>query len=171
MAAQQHLEETWGVAAPHAEHHIDDYVRYSVEGEVRSGTIIWICAAANEAGPLRSVRYVIQPDDGAKGADLVWPGNILIGEAQQPLEPACASTELEQALLKMLATLSIPVVVTREIDDAGQPYYVWRIGESTPAHPWGLYVGIDRQFIGALKLALEKLISHQAQQQQPAPEA
>ena len=75
-----------------------------------------------------------------------------------------ASPGLEQALIEMLATLSIPVIVKVETDDDGQPFYVWHIGESTPQQPFGLYVGTNRRLIDALSLALEKLIKHVGQQ-------
>ena len=175
MAAHNDLEETWGVAATHAEHCIGDYIRYSVDGHVRSGSILWICAPKEgQDNPLRSVRYVVQPEDSAQSHDLIWPGNILMGSRmldEEQREADLTTSELEQALLEMCATLSIPVVLNREIDDAGQPFYTWYIGESTPQQPWGLYVGMNRHLMGALKGALEKLITHVAgQQPPPSPE-
>lgn len=88
-------------------------------------------------------------------------------EAQQ--QPAnrnhsTASPGLEQALIEMLASLSIPVIVKVETDDNSQPFYVWHIGESTSQQPFGQYVGTNRQLIEALSLALEKLIKHVGQQ-------
>ena len=44
------------------------------------------------------------------------------------------------------------------IDDEGLPFYVWHLGEATPEQPFGVCVGIHRQFLGALKLAIEKAI-------------
>jgi hypothetical protein len=164
MAGHQSLEETWGIAAAHAEHHIGDYIRYSIEGNIRSGTILWICAPEDSENPLRAVRYVVQPEEENEiSPDLVWPGNILIDQAPQAEEQGSAAGELEQALLELLATLSFPVTVNREIDDSGQPFYVWYIGESTPQQPFGLHVGMDRHLIGALKGALETLIRHAQQ--------
>ena len=89
-------------------------------------------------------------------------------EAQQQQAYGSHSTPspaLEQALIEMLASLSIPVIVKVETDDDSQPFYVWHIGESTSQQPFGLYVGTNRQLIDALKLALEKLIKHVGQQQ------
>jgi len=88
-------------------------------------------------------------------------------EAQQQQPDGSHSTAspgLEQALIEMLATVSIPVIVKVETDDDGQPFYVWHIGESTPQQPFGLYVGTNKQLIDALSLALEKLIKHVGQQ-------
>lgn len=167
MAAHSNMEETWGIAATHAEHHIDDYIRYSVEGQTRTGTIIWICAPADQVSQLRAVRYVVQPDEGARGPDLVCPGSILISEAQKQQAQTNIGTmsgELEQELIDILATLSIPIIMIVEIDDNGHPFYVWRIGASTLQQPFGLYVGADRQLIDALKHALERLIKHLGKQ-------
>ncbi len=88
-------------------------------------------------------------------------------EAQQ--QPAnrnhsTASPGLEQALIEMLASLSIPVIVKVETDDNSQPFYIWHIGESTSQQPFGQYVGTNRQLIEALSHALEKLIKHVGQQ-------
>jgi hypothetical protein len=75
-----------------------------------------------------------------------------------------ASPALEQALIEMLASLSIPVILKVETDVDSQPFYLWHIGESTSQQPFGLYVGTNRQLIDALSLALEKLIKHVGQQ-------
>jgi len=88
-------------------------------------------------------------------------------EAQQQQADGSHSTAspgLEQALIEMLATVSIPIIMKVETDDNGQPFYIWHIGESTSRQPFGLYVGTNRQLIDALKLALEKLIKHVGQQ-------
>lgn len=162
MAAHDQLEQTWGVAASHAEHRVGDYIRYSVKGQGRWGTIIWICAPAEQGSQLRSVRYVIQPEEGALAPEVIWPGNILIGNGQlaEDQDSIRNIAELEQALTEMFATLSIPIIIRAEIDDSGQPFYVWHIGESTPEQPFGMYVGMDRHLLGAMKFALEKLIKH-----------
>jgi len=85
---------------------------------------------------------------------------------QQPAagSHSTASPGLEQALIEMLATLSIPIIVKVETDDDGQPFYIWHIGESTSRQPFGLYVGTNKQLIDALSLALERLIKHVGQQ-------
>jgi hypothetical protein len=88
-------------------------------------------------------------------------------EAQQQQPDGSHSTAspgLEQALIEMLATVSIPIIMKVETDDNGQPFYIWHIGESTSRQPFGLYVDTNRQLIDALKLALEKLIKHVGQQ-------
>jgi hypothetical protein len=88
-------------------------------------------------------------------------------EAQQQQADGSHSTVspgLEQALIEMLATLSIPIIVKVETDDNGQPFYIWHIGESTSLQPFGLYVGTNKQLIDALSLALERLIKHVGQQ-------
>ena len=88
-------------------------------------------------------------------------------EAQQQQPDGSHSTAspgLEQALIEMLATLSIPIIMKVETDDNGQPFYVWHIGESTSRQPFGLYVGTNKQLIEALSLALERLIKHVGQQ-------
>lgn len=166
MAAHDYLEETWGGAAAHAEHQVGDYIRYSVEGHARCGTVIWICAPQGQANPPRSVRYIVQPEDNAQGPDVIWPGSILIGTAPKEgaQDASAAAAALEQALLEMCATLSIPIVIREEIDDTGQPFYVWHIGESTPQRPFGLHAGMDRHLLGALKGAMEKLITRTTQE-------
>jgi hypothetical protein len=172
MAAHNYLEEIWGRATTHAEHHVGDYIRYSVDGQARSGTILWICAPVDLESLREPVRYVVQPEEeSADAPDLILPGNILIGEAPKTGDHDSASVaELELALLEMFATLSTPIIIYPEIDDSGQPFYVWHIGESTPQQPWGLYVGMERHLIGALKVALERLLKH-IEQQQPEPGA
>ncbi len=88
-------------------------------------------------------------------------------EAQQQQPDGSHSTAspgLEQTLIEMLATLSIPIIMKVETDDNGQPFYVWHIGESTSRQPFGLYVGTNKQLIDALSLALERLIKHVGQQ-------
>ena len=163
MAAHDEMEETWGIAATHADHHINDHIHYRVDGQKRTGAIIWICAPADQAGQLLPTRYVVQPDERATGLDLVCPGTILIDEVQQQQADeshSTASPGLEQAVIQMLATISIPIIVKVETDDNGQHFYVWHIGESTPQQPFGLYAGTNRQLIDALSLALEKLIKH-----------
>jgi len=88
-------------------------------------------------------------------------------EAQQQQPDGSHSTAspgLEQALIEMLATLSIPIIMKVETDDKGHPFYVWHIGESTSRKPFGLYVGTNKQLIDALSLALERLIKHVGKQ-------
>jgi hypothetical protein len=53
----------------------------------------------------------------------------------------------------------IPIFIREEIDDDGLPFFVWHLGEATPEKPFGVCVGIHRQFSGALKLAIEKAIN------------
>jgi len=69
-----------------------------------------------------------------------------------------ANSDSEQAIIDMLASLSTPIVIRKEIDDDGQPFYVWHIGEATPEQPFGVCVGVHRQFLGAMKLAMEQVI-------------
>jgi hypothetical protein len=107
------------------------------------------------------------PHESGTGVDLLSPGTLLINEAQQQQADEShrtASAGLEQALLEMLATVSIPIIVKVETDENGQPFYIWHIGESTSWQPFGLYVGTNRQLLDALKLAFEKLIKHVGQQ-------
>ncbi len=103
------------------------------------------------------------PNECGTDFDLIYPGTLLINEAQHQHADeshSTASPGFEQALIEMLATVSIPIIVKKETDDNGQPFYIWHIGESTSRQPFGLYVGTNRQLIDALKLALEKLIKH-----------
>ena len=58
----------------------------------------------------------------------------------------------------MLASLSTPIIIRKDIDDDGQLFYLWYIGEATPERPFGVYAGVHRQFLGAMKLAMEKVI-------------
>lgn len=161
MAEQNdNMETTWGSAATHAEHRVHDRIQYTKEdGQTQAGSIVWICAPAVCEGRQQPVRYIVQPEGCDKRLDLVCPGNILIEEEQQPAKRDTAAS-LEQALSEMLATLPIPITIRREIDDDGQPFYVWFIGESGPGYPFGLYIGTDRQFPQALKQAIETLIKH-----------
>ncbi len=160
-AHQNDMEKSWGMAATHAEHRVLDSILYVRNGQRCSGTILWVCAPATCADQQQPVRYVVRPDDRMEELELVFSCNILIDEAcKQERPPASTSCALEQALIAMLSTVSIPINIQVETDDDGQPYYVWFIGESTPQQPWGLYVGTDRNLTSALKLALERLIKH-----------
>ena len=90
---------------------------------------------------------------------IVLSGNIVVGETQRQILQANILTGVtEQAIIDMLATLSLPIFIREEIDDEGLPFYVWHLGESTPEQPFGVCVGVHRQFLGALKLAMEKAI-------------
>jgi hypothetical protein len=160
-AHQNDMEARWGMAATHAEHRVQDHILYLKDGLTCSGTILWVCAPATCPTQQQPVRYVVRPDDRAEELELVSSCNILIDEAhKQEAQADTASATLEQALIEMLATLSIPITVSVETDDDGEPYYVWYIGQSTPQQPWGLCVGTDRNLTAALKLALERLIKH-----------
>jgi hypothetical protein len=162
MAAHHdNMEESWGVAASYAEHRVHDHILYLRDGQTHTGVVLWICAPATCPTQQQPVRYVVHPDDRPNELELVSSCNILIDAAyKQETEPVIPSPTLEQALIEMLSTLSIPITVRVETDDDGLPYYVWSIGESTPQQPWGLYVGTDRNLAAALKLALERLIKH-----------
>jgi hypothetical protein len=168
MATYSNLEETWGIAATYSEHHITDHICYSVDGQVHTGTIIWVCAPFDPFSGIHTVRYVVQLDTEAISPDLVCPGYVLIDKAEKQqvsVTNPITGSELEQALIEMLSTLAIPIIVKQETDDDGYPFYVWHIGPSTSAQPFGQHVGIDRQFIGALKLALKTLIRHAERKQ------
>jgi hypothetical protein len=154
-AQYNRLEAKWGQAAHFTEHEISDLVRYSIEGQVRTGTIIWTCAPAQG----QSLRYVIQHEGANEQPDIVCPGKVIADDAQRHednCDPSCGIPE--QTLLRLLATLSTPIIIQTDIDDDGQLYYIWQIGESTKECPWGRYVGTHRQLLGAIKLALEKVM-------------
>ncbi len=152
-------EETWGSAATHSEYQVNDHIRYIVNEQIRIGTIYWTCAPASCAKQHLPTRYVVQPDDAEGCFDMVQSGNIVIDAApEQEGSSHSTPTDQEQAFIDMLATLSPPIIIQIEMDDEGQPFYVWHVGASTPQRPFGLYVGTHRQFTGAVKLAMEKVI-------------
>lgn len=170
MTAHDDMEKTWGGAATYAEHHIHDHIHYIRDGQTRAGTIIWICAPIEQDGQLQFVRYVVRPDGRATDTDIVYPAALLIEEPQLE-EPQKSQNDeshekkalnLPQALIERLATLTIPIILKEEIDDNGNPFYVWHIGPSTPQYPFGLYVGTSSHLLDALELALERLIKHVA---------
>jgi hypothetical protein len=153
------MEEIWGLAAIYSEYQIDDRICYTVEGQTRTGTIIWVCAPTTTVEQQLPTRYVIQPDDKEESLDIVLSGNIVTGEAnKQEVRSNFLTDVSEQAIIDVLATLSIPIFIREEIDDDGQSFYVWHLGESTPERPFSVCVGVHRQFLGALKLAMEKVI-------------
>jgi hypothetical protein len=153
------MEEIWGPAAVHSEYQIDDRISYTIEEQTRTGTIIWVCAASTRADQHLPTRYVVQPDNREDSLDMVCSGNIVIGEMRKDEIPSNPiNSDSEQAIIKMLSSLSTPIVIRKEIDDDGQPFYVWHIGESTPEQPFGVCAGFQRQFLDTIKLAIEKAI-------------
>lgn len=153
------MEEIWGMGAAHAEYHIDDRICYTLDGQTHTGTIIWVCAPTNTPGEQLPTRYIVKPETNENSYDIVLSGNIVVGETQrQVLQANIVTGVTEQAIIDMLATLSLPIIIREEIDDEGLPFYVWHLGAETPEQPFGVCVGIHRQFLGALKLAIEKAI-------------
>lgn len=153
------MEEIWGLRAAYSEYHIDDRICYTLEGQTRLGTIVWVCAPSNTLDGQLPTRFIVQSDMNENSHDIVLSGNIVVGETQrQILQANILSGVTEQAIIDMLATLSLPINIREEIDDEGLPFYVWYLGEATPEQPFGVCVGIHRQFLGALKLAIEKAI-------------
>jgi hypothetical protein len=153
------MEEIWGLGAMYSEYQIDDRICYTADGQTRTGTIIWVCAHTNTVEQQLPTRYVIRSDDKDESLDIVLSGNIVIGEPNKQEARSNFLTDMsEQALIDMLATLSVPIFIREDIDDDGLPFYVWHLGESTPERPYGACVGVHRQFSGALKLAIEKAI-------------
>jgi hypothetical protein len=153
------MEEIWGVGAAYSEYQIDDRICYTLEGQTYSGTIIWVCAPTNTLGEHLPTRYIVQPDTRENSHDTVLSSNIVAGEVKrQEARTNLKAAVSEQAIIDVLATLSNPIYIREEIDDEGLPFYVWHLGESTPEKPFGWCVGVDRQFSGALKLAIEKAI-------------
>jgi hypothetical protein len=153
------MEEIWGQGAIYSEYQIDDRICYVIDGQTRTGTIIWACAPTNISGQQLPTRYIVQPDNKENSRDVVSSGNIVVGETyKQEVRSNFLTDVSEQALIDMLATLSIPIFIREQIDDDGLPFYVWHLGESTPERPFGVCVGVHRQFSGALKLAIEKAI-------------
>jgi len=153
------MEEIWGLGAAYSEYQIDDRICYTLERQTYSGTIIWVCAPANTLDEQLPTRYVVQSDTRENSHHIVLSGNIVEGETQRQILQANILTGVtEQAIIDMLASLSLPIIIREEIDDEGVPFYVWHLGEATPEQPFGVYVGIHRQFLEALKLAIEKAI-------------
>lgn len=152
------MEEIWGLAAIHSEYQIDDRISYTAEGQTRTGVIIWVCAPTTTVERHLPTRYVIQPDGREESLDVVLSGNIVTGEVdKREMLSNSMHSESEQPIIDMLASLSTPIFIRKDIDDDGQPFYVWHIGESTPERPFGVSVGVHRQFLGAVKLAMEKV--------------
>lgn len=120
------MERTWGLAATHSEYHVNDCIRYIVEGETRTGTIIWACAPVTREGQHLPTRYVVQLGHCEGSLDIAWSGNIVVDKKdemrRQELSSNVTSTFSEQALIDMLASLSLPVVIHAETDDDGQRF-------------------------------------------------
>ena len=153
------MEKIWGLRAVYSEYHIDDRICYTLEGQTYIGTIIWICAPANTLEEQLPTRYIVQPDTNENSHHIVLSGNIVVSETQRQILQANILTGVtEQAIIDMLASLSLPIIIREEIDDEGPPFYVWHLGASTPEQPFGACVGIHRQFLEALKFAFEKAI-------------
>ena len=153
------LEEIWGLGAVYSEYQIDDRICYTMEGQTYSGIIIWVCAPTNTLDEQLPTRYIVQSDTNENSHHIVLSGNIVVGQTQRQILQANILTGVtEQAIIDMLASLSLPITIREEIDDEGLPFYVWYLGEATPEQPFGMSVGIHRQFLGALKLAMEKAI-------------
>ena len=153
------MQEIWGVGAAYSEYQIDDRICYTMEGQTYSGTIIWVCAPTNTLDEQLPTRYIVQCDTNENSHHIVLSGNIVVGETQRQILQANFLTGVtEQAIIDVLATLSIPIFIREEIDDDGLPFYVWYLGEATPEQPLGVCVGIHRQFLEALKFAIEKAI-------------
>jgi len=153
------MEEIWGLGAVYSEYQVDDRICYTLERQTYTGTIIWVCAPTNTQDEQLPTRYIVQPDNKENSRDIVSSGNIVVGEIYKQKTRSNLQTGVsEQAIIDMLATLPIPIFIQEEIDDEGLPFYVWHLGESTPERPFGVSVGIHRQFSGALKLAIEKAI-------------
>ena len=153
------MEEIWGLGAIYSEYQIDDRICYTLDGQTYAGTILWVCAPTNTSDQQLPTRYIVQPDNKENTRDIVSSGNIVIGEIyKQEARSNLLAGVSEQAIIDMLATLSIPIFIREEIDDDGLPFYVWHLGESTQERPFGVCVGVHRQFSGALKLAIEKAI-------------
>jgi hypothetical protein len=153
------MEEIWGMGAAYSEYHIDDRICYNLKGQTYIGTIMWVCAPSNTVDEQLPTRYIVQPDTNENSHHIVLSSNIVVGETQRQILQANILTGVtEQAIIDMLVTLSLPIIIREEIDDEGLPYYVWHLGEATPEQPFGVCVGIHRQFLGALKLAIEKAI-------------
>ena len=154
------MEEIWGLGAMYSEYQIDDRICYTLEGQTYTGTIIWVCAPSNTQAEQLPTRYIVQPDTNQNSRHVVLSGNIVVGETQRQILQANILTGVtEQAIIAMLSTLSMPIIMREEIDDEGLPFYIWHLGESTPEQPFGVSVGIHRQFLEALKLAIEKAIN------------
>lgn len=157
----EQMEDIWGLGAIYSDYQIDDRICYILNGQMYAGRIIWVCAPANTMDQQMPTRYIVQPDNKENACDIVLAGNIVTGERyKQEVHSNFLTNISEQAIIDMLATLSIPIFIREEIDDEGLPFYVWHLGESTPERPYGVCVGIHRQFAGALKLAIEKAIKN-----------
>jgi hypothetical protein len=153
------MKEIWGLGAAYSDYQIDDRICYTLEGQAYTGTIIWVCAPTNNMDEQLPTRYIVQPDNKENAQHIVLSGNIVVGETQrQNLQANILTGVTEQAIIDMLASLSLPIIIREGIDDEGLPFYVWHLGEATPEQPFGVCVGIHRQFLEALKLAIEKAI-------------
>jgi hypothetical protein len=155
----EQMEEIWGVGAVYSEYQMNDRICYTLEGQTFSGTIIWVCAPTNTLDEQLPTRYIVQPDTNENSHHIVLSGNIVVGKTQSQILQANILTGVtEQAIIDMLASLSLPIIIREEIDDEGLPFYMWHLGDATPEQPFGVCVGIHRQFLGALKLAIENAI-------------
>jgi hypothetical protein len=155
----EQMKAIWGVGAVYSEYQIDDRICYTMAGQTYTGTVIWVCAPINTLDEQLPTRYIVQPDNSENSHDTVFSSNIVVGKIQkQETQANLLANVSEQAIIDVLATLSIPIFIREEIDVDGLSFYVWHLGEATPEKPFGVCVGIHRQFSGALKLAIEKAI-------------
>ena len=133
------MEKIWGIGAEFSEYHINDRICYTLDGQTHIGTIIWVCAPSINSGEQVPIRYILKPETDERCHDVVLSSNIVVGETQRQVLQANILTGItEQAIIDMLATLSLPIVIREEIDDEGIPFYVWHLGEATPEQPFGV---------------------------------
>lgn len=165
MTSHDDMEGIWGTPAIYAEHCVYDHIRYCIEGQTRTGSIIWIGAPDERDGQFYPIRYIVRPDGEPYATDVIYPSALLIKQTPgREQQPSYDMHDLQQTLIESLAALSTPVLVKEEVDDYGTPFYVWQIGASTPQEPFGMYVGISRHLKDALTIALERLIRHMVEQ-------
>lgn len=65
-----------------------------------------------------------------------------------------------QQLLTALEVFPIPVMVERQEDETGSPYYTYRVGTITPTRPFGYVSGMSSDEYTVLCRVLEVLALH-----------
>ena len=53
------MEEIWGLAAIFSEYQIDDRICYTLDGQIYTGMIIWVCAPTNTSDQQLPTRYIV----------------------------------------------------------------------------------------------------------------
>jgi hypothetical protein len=83
MLSQKYLRSLYGPATAFSEYQPGDVIRYSKEGQEKSGMILWVCAPSALGHRYIGMTYVVQPQ-GSGRPDRVSPANVLALSEETP---------------------------------------------------------------------------------------